>query len=62
MSLGSRRWNFPNYRWRQEFGGLKVSQAKRLRELELQNSRLKLIIAELAFANHLLKDQADTRD
>ena len=35
------------YRWRKEYGGLKVSQARRLKELERENSRLKKAVAEL---------------
>ena len=36
------------YRWRKEYGGLKVGQAKRLKELEKENSRLKRLVAELS--------------
>jgi transposase-like protein len=36
------------YRWRKEFGGLKLDQAKRLKELEKENSRLKRLVAELS--------------
>ena len=34
------------YRWRKEYGGLKVDQARRLKELELENQRLKKVVAE----------------
>ena len=37
------------YRWRREYGGLKVSQVKRFKELEKENSRLKKAVAELTF-------------
>ena len=36
------------FRWRKQYGGLKVDQAKRLKELELENSRLKRVVAELS--------------
>ena len=36
------------YRWRKEYGGLKLAQAKRLKELERENSRLKRVVAELS--------------
>ena len=36
------------YRWRKEYGGLKLSQAKRLRGLEKENARLKRVVAELS--------------
>ena|ERR1700745_2097727 len=35
------------YRWRQEFGGLKIEQVKRLKELELENSRLRKVVSDL---------------
>jgi transposase-like protein len=38
------------YRWRKEYGGLKLDQAKRLKELEKENSRLKRLVAELSLA------------
>jgi putative transposase len=38
----------PYYRWRKEYGGLQVDQAKRLKELEQENSKLKRLIAALA--------------
>jgi putative transposase len=37
------------YRWRKEYGGLKLEQAKRMKELEKENTRLKRLVAELAF-------------
>ena len=42
------------YRWRKEYGGLKLDQAKRLKELEKENTRLKRLVAELSLAHHLL--------
>lgn len=45
-------------RWRNEFGGLKVEQAKRLKELEKENARLKRAVADLVLDNAVLKDVA----
>ena len=42
------------YRWRREFGGLKCDQAKRLKELEKENSRLKRLVAELSLEKQVL--------
>jgi putative transposase len=39
------------YRWRKEYGGLKVDQARRLKELEQENSKLKRLVAELSLDN-----------
>jgi len=44
------------YRWRKEFGGLKVSQAKRMRDLERENSRLKKAVADLTLDKLILKE------
>ena len=44
------------YRWRAKFGGLEVNEAKRLRELEQENSRLKRMVADLSLDNQALKD------
>ena len=44
------------YRWRAEYGGLKVDQAKRLKELERENSRLKRAVAELTLDKLILKE------
>ncbi len=44
------------YRWRKEFGGLRMDQAKRLKELEKENSRLKKLLAEQALDNAILKE------
>lgn len=45
-------------RWRNEYGGLKVEQAKRLKELERENGRLKKIVADQALDMAILKDVA----
>jgi transposase-like protein len=45
-------------RWRNEYGGLKVDQAKRLKELEAENARLKRIVANQALENSMLKEVA----
>ena len=47
------------YRWRKEFGGLKLDQAKRLKELERENSKLKRLVAELSLEKQVLKDIAE---
>lgn len=44
------------YRWRQKYGGLEVNEAKRLRELEQENGRLKRMVADLMLDNQMLKD------
>jgi len=44
------------YRWRREFGGMKVSQAKRLKALERENSRLKGAVAELTLDKMIFKE------
>lgn len=46
------------YRWRREYGGMKVDQAKRLKELELENARLKRVVADLSLDNSILKEAA----
>jgi hypothetical protein len=46
------------YRWRREYGGLKVDQAKRLRDLEKENARLKRVVGELALDKAILKEAA----
>ena len=45
-------------RWRNEYGGLKVDQAKRLKELEVENARLKRVVANQALENSILKEVA----
>ena len=44
------------YRWRREYGGMKVSQARRLKELERENGRLKKAVAELTLDKVILKE------
>ena len=44
------------YKWKSKFGGLDVSEARRLRSLEEENSRLKKLLAEAMLDNALLKD------
>jgi putative transposase len=46
------------YRWKKEYGGLKLAQAKRLRERERENSKLKRLVAELSLEKQILKDVA----
>jgi transposase-like protein len=46
------------YRWRKEYGGLRVDQAKRLKDLEKENTRLKKIVADQALDMAILKDVA----
>ena len=47
------------FRWRKSHGGLKVDQAKRLRELEAENNRLKKAVAELTVDKIILKEVAE---
>ena len=47
------------YRWRREYGGLKLDQAKRLKELEKENAKLKRLVAELSLEKQILKDVAE---
>jgi transposase-like protein len=44
------------YRWRKEYGGLRLDQAKRLKELEKENARLKKLVADQALDNAILKE------
>lgn len=44
------------YRWKSKFGGMEVSEAKRLKQLEEENHRLKELVADLTLDNHILKD------
>ena len=44
------------YRWRKEYGGMKVSQARRLKELEQENSRLKRAVADLTLDKLILRE------
>ena len=47
------------YRWRKEYGGLKVGQARRLKDLEAENARLKRAVAELTLDKLILKEAAE---
>ena len=47
------------YRWRREYGGLQVDQARRLKELEQENSKLKRLVANLSLEKLVLKDIAE---
>ncbi len=46
------------YRWRKEYGGLRIDQARRLKELERENGRLKKLVADPALDNAILKEVA----
>jgi putative transposase len=46
------------YKWRKEYGGMRINQAKRLKELEKENARLKRLVADQALDNAILKDVA----
>ena len=50
---------FTYYRWRKEYGALKMDQARRLKELERENSRLKKVVADLTLDNAILKEVAN---
>ena len=44
------------YRWRKEYGGMRVEQARRLKELDKENTRLKKLVADLSLDNAILKE------
>ena len=46
------------YKWRKEYGGLKMDQAKRFKDLEKENGRLKKLVADLSIDNQILKEVA----
>ena len=46
------------YRWRKEYGGLRTDQARRFKELERENGRLKKLVADLSLDNAILKEAA----
>ncbi len=46
------------YRWRKEYGGMRVEQARRLQALEKENSRLKRLVADISLDNAILKEAA----
>ena len=46
------------YRWRKEYGGLELDQARRMKDLERENVRLKRLVADLSLENQVLKNVA----
>ena len=46
------------YRWRREYGGMRVEQARRLKDLEKENARLKKLVADVSLDNAILKEAA----
>jgi len=46
------------YRWKKEYGGMQVDQARRLKEIEQENARLKKLVADLSLDNSILKEVA----
>jgi len=46
------------YRWRKEYGCMRIEQAKKLKELEKENARLKKLVADLSLDNSILKEAA----
>ena len=46
------------YRWKNQYGGMKANDAKRLKELELENRRLKTMVADLSLDKEMLKEKA----
>ena len=55
LEISEATWN----RWRSQYGGMKVSEAKRLRELEAENARLKRLVANQALDIDMLKELAE---
>ena len=47
------------YRWRKEYGGMRIEQAKRLKDLEKENARLKKLVADISLDNAILKEVAE---
>jgi putative transposase len=47
------------YRWRKEYGGLRMEQARKLKNLEKEDARLKKLVADLALDNAILKEAAE---
>ena len=47
------------YRWRREYGGLRIEQARKLKSLEKENGRLKKLVADLSLDNAILKEAAE---
>jgi putative transposase len=55
LEVSEATWN----RWRSQYGGMKASEAKRLRELEVENTRLKKLLAEAELDKAMLKELAE---
>jgi putative transposase len=55
LEISEATWN----RWRSQYGGMKASEAKRLRELEAENARLKRLVANQALDIDMLKELAE---
>ena len=47
------------YRWRKEYGGMRIEQAKRLKSLERENARLKKLVADISLDNAILKEVSE---
>jgi putative transposase len=47
------------YRWRREYGGLRIEQARKLKSLEKENAQLKKLVADLSLDNAILKEAAE---
>ena len=47
------------YRWRKEYGGLRIEQVKKLKHFEKENARLKKLVADLSLDNAILKEVAE---
>ena len=47
------------YRWRKEYGGLRIDQVKKLKTLEKENTRLKKLVADISLDNAILKEAAE---
>ena len=47
------------YRWRREYGGLRIEQARKLKNLEKENARLKKLVADLSLDNAILKEASE---
>ncbi len=47
------------YRWRKEYGGMRIEQAKKLKTLESENTRLKKLVADISLDNAILKEAAE---
>jgi len=47
------------YRWRKEYGGLRIEQARKLKSLEKENTQLKKLVADLSLDNAILKEAAE---